>query len=72
MISKLILLITFLNKPELIIFYTVEWFHLFLSNTNNFIYHEQFVCTQFNVFKYCYVSQTIQLNTIYLYTYSWI
>ena len=26
------------------------------------IYYKSFVCTQFNVFKYCYVSLTIQLK----------
>ena len=34
-----ILLITFLNKPELIFFHTVKWFQVFLSNTNNSIYY---------------------------------
>ena len=38
MISKHILL-TFLNEPELILFPTVKWFHLFLFNTNNSIYY---------------------------------
>ena len=32
------------------------------SNTNNSIQHYLFICTQSNGSKYCYVSQTIQLN----------
>ena len=31
-------------------FRTVKWFHLFLSNLNNSIYDQVFVCTHFNVF----------------------
>ena len=30
---------TFLNKPELILLYTVKWFQVFLSNTNISIYY---------------------------------
>ena len=52
-ICKQILLI-FLNLSELIFWHTVKWFHLFLSNTNNFIY--SFVCTQLNGLKYSYVT----------------
>ena len=37
MISIHILLIDFLNEPEFIFLHRVEWFHVFLSNTNNFI-----------------------------------
>ena len=33
-----ILLMTFLNEPEVICLHTVKWFHVFLSNTNNSIY----------------------------------
>ena len=58
MISKHIFLIAFLNEHAQ---YTVELFHLFLSDTNNSIYSQSFVCTQFNVFKYCYLTLTIQL-----------
>ena len=36
---KHILLITFLNEPELIFLHTVKWFHLSLSSTNNSIYY---------------------------------
>ena len=28
-------MITFLNKPKLIVFYTVKWFQVFLCNSNN-------------------------------------
>ena len=38
MICKYILLI-FLNKSELIILYTVKWFQVFKSYTNNSIYY---------------------------------
>ena len=39
-ISKYILKINFLNKPELIFFaFSVKWFQLFLSNMNNSIYY---------------------------------
>ena len=33
MISKLILLITYLNKTELIILHTIKWFHLISNNS---------------------------------------
>ena len=36
-ISKHILLITFLNEPEQISLHTVKWFHLILTYTNNCI-----------------------------------
>ena len=70
MISEHILLITFLKETELIFYQTIKWFHLFLSNTNNSTYYLSFVRTQFNVFKYCYVSRTIQLNIRHLFTHS--
>ena len=45
MICKHILLITFVNKPELIFIYlfiylllTLRWFQVFLYNTNNSVY----------------------------------
>ena len=41
MISKNIMLITFLKEPELIFFFTVQGFHLFLSN--NSIHSQSFV-----------------------------
>ena len=70
MISEHILLLTFLNEPELLFLPTIKWFHLFLLNMNNSIYHQSFVYTQFNVFKNCYVSLTIQLNIWHLFTHS--
>ena len=38
MICKHILLISFLNKSEIIFLHTVKWFHLFVSNIDNSIY----------------------------------
>ena len=72
MISKHILLITFLNERELIFIFlhTVKWFHLFQPNTNNLIYYSSFVCTQLNVFKNCYLTQTILFNISHLFTHS--
>ena len=53
-------------------FYTVKWFKVLLTNTNNFIQHYSFVCTQLNGSKYCYASLTIQLNiSICLLTVEW-
>ena len=41
--KQIVLKITsFLNELELICLHTVEWFQVFLANTNNFI------CTQLN------------------------
>ena len=45
MISKHILQLTFLNKPELIFLHTVKRLHLFLSNKNKSIYYKLFVST---------------------------
>ena len=39
MISKHILMITFLNEPELIFWHNITWFPIFLSNMNNSIYY---------------------------------
>ena len=69
MISKHILLITFLNENELIFFCpTIKWFHFFQSNMNNSIYYSSFVYTKFNVFKYCYLTLIIQLLISHLFT----
>ena len=68
MIGKHILLITYLNEPEITSFHTLKWFQVLLSNKNNSVYYESFFCTQLNGSKYCYVSQTIQLNTSHSYT----
>ena len=46
---------TFLNEPELILLYPVEWFQVFLSNTIISIYYKSFVCSQLNGFKYFYL-----------------
>ena len=48
--------------------HTVKWFHLPQSNMNNSIYYLSFVCTQLNGLKYCYLTQTIQLNISHLFT----
>ena len=58
MISKHILLITFLNELKLI-FLKVKWFYLFLSDTNKSIYNWFFVCSQLKVFKYSYLTQIL-------------
>ena len=42
MIRKYILLRTFLNELEPIFWHTVEWFQVYLSNTNNSIYYLSF------------------------------
>ena len=39
MVYKHVLLITFLNEPELILFHTVKWSYLFLSYSDNSIYN---------------------------------
>ena len=68
MICKPILLITFLNEPVLIFsLHTVKWFQVFLSNTNDSTDNQSLVYTQLNDAKYCYVSQTIQLNISHLF-----
>ena len=63
MICKHILLLTFLNAPELIFLHTAKEFQVMQFNANNSIWHYSFVCTQLNGFKYCHVSLTIQLNS---------
>ena len=47
MICKHILL-TFLNKPELIFLHTVKWFHVVICVTNNSIKHQSLVYSQLN------------------------
>ena len=39
MILKHVLLIKFLNEPELIFLHTVKWFQVLLSNMNNSIFY---------------------------------
>ena len=48
MISLHILLITFLNEPNLILSHTVKWFQKLLYVTNNTIKHQSYVFTQLN------------------------
>ena len=43
MISKHILLMTFLDEPELISLYTVKWFHLFFISYEYF-YLQLIIC----------------------------
>ena len=59
MICKHILLITFLNEPELILLHTVKWFQVLLCTTNNSFKHRSFVYTQLN-------DQTVLFQTIHL------
>ena len=68
MISKHILLIIFLNEPGLIFFtqlngFTYFYFIRIILSTINDLF------AQYNVFKYCYVLLTIQLD-IHLFTHS--
>ena len=58
MISKHILLIIFLNKPELIFLHTVKWFHL-ISN-NSFLYKYSIL------FEYSFGLLTVQFEIIQL------
>ena len=60
MISKHILLITFLNEPELILLHTVKWFQVLLFNTNNYIKCQSFVYTQLN--DQTFLLQAIQFS----------
>ena len=48
MICKHILLITFLNDPQLIVLHIVKWFQVLLCITNNSIIHLSFVYNQLN------------------------
>ena len=50
--------VTIFNKPELIYLHIINWFQVFLSNSNGFI------CTQLNGFKYCYLTLVILFNII--------
>ena len=62
-------IIEILNKPYLIICFTVWWFQAFLSNMNNPIYI--FFYRQLNSFKICCVTQTIQHQS-FICTIKWI
>ena len=65
MMSKPVSGITFLNEPEPILFHTVKWFHLFISNRNNCFWYWLFISAQFYVFKNCYVSLTINYQVFF-------
>ena len=56
MICKRIVCKYLLNESELICSYTVKWFQVFLSNTNNSILYQLFVYTQLNGYKILLVS----------------
>ena len=68
MISKHILLITFLNEPELIFFALLNDFTYFYLirilplSINHLLAHF------FNAFKNCYLTVTIELNISHLFT----
>ena len=59
---------TFWKEPE-IIFSTVKWFQVFLSNTNSSIYCWSFVCIQVNGLKCCYLTLIIlfTINNLFAY-----
>ena len=42
-----------LDESDLIVLHIVKSFQVFLSNMNNFIYYESFVCSMLNGSKYC-------------------
>ena len=48
MICKYILLITFLNKPKLILLHIVKWLQVLLCITNNPFKRQSFIYTQLN------------------------
>ena len=48
MICKQILLITFVNEPQLLLLHTVKWFQVLLCVTNYSIKHQSFLYTHFN------------------------
>ena len=58
-----ILRIIFLNDPKAIFLHTVEWFHVFLSYTNNSIYFKQFYFNQFSLV--CQQSQIVPSIAMY-------
>ena len=68
MIGKEYFVVNILNKPELICLHTVKWFQSLISNGNNSIYYESFVCTQVNGFNYCCLTLIILFNITHLFT----
>ena len=61
---------SFLDKLELNYLHIFKWFQALLSNTNNLIEYQSFVCTQLNSFKYCYVTLIILFNINHLLAHS--
>ena len=68
MICKYVLLITFLNEPKLILWYTVKWFQVLLCITNNSSKYQLFVYTQLN--NPTVLFQTIQFSISHLFALS--
>ena len=68
MISKRILLITFINEPKLILLHTVKWFQVWLCIANNSIKHHSFVYTHLN--DETVLFQTIQFSISHLLAHS--
>ena len=65
---KHILLITFLNEPELFFFLlAVQCFQVLPSNTNKSIHYQSIVCRQGSGYKYSYLTLIILFNTIRLF-----
>ena len=56
---------------ELICLLTVKWFQVFLSNTDNSIQYQSFVCTQLSSFKYSYQTPLILFNMNHLFVHTW-
>ena len=66
MMSKHILLMAFLKEPKIILLYTIKFFLLFQSNTNNSIYYKSFICTQFYFFQafLCIINNSIKHQSL--------
>ena len=47
-----------------------KWFQVFLSNTNNSIQRNSYICIQFNGFRYCYVIIIIKFNINHSFSHS--
>ena len=60
MICKHILLLIFLNEPNLILLHAVKWLQVLLCIINNSIKHQSFVYTQLN--DQIILFQTIQFS----------
>ena len=67
MICKHILLITFLNKPKLILLQTVKWFQVLICISNNSFKHKSFVYTQLDDLTVLF--QTIQFSISHFFTF---